>query len=1162
MRCHACQAENRDGRRFCSQCGARLELACPACGAGIEPDDRFCGVCGTPLSAQPAAVAAANPEPPVSERRMVSILFADLVGFTPLSEDRDPETVREFLSRYFELANTVVGRHGGTVEKFIGDAVVAVWGTPVAQEDDAERAVRTALELVAGVPELQPGLAMRAAVSTGEVAVTVGASSQGMVAGDVVNTTARMQTAAPPGGVLVDEATHRATEAAIRCEPAGLHELKGKSEPVALWHAKQVVAERGGRRRTHGLEPPFVGRSRELRLVQDLLHSAADQGRAHLVSVIGTAGIGKSRLSWELEKYVDGLADDFLWHRGRCLSYGEGVAFWALAEMVRMRARISDEDDLATARGKLDGVLEGHIPDAEERAWVEPTLLHLLGLEELRDGDRSRLFAAWRLFIERMTQNAPVMLVFEDMQWADQALLDFVEYLLEWSRSTPLFVLALARPELGDLRPGWGSGSRAHTSLVLEPLADSAMHELLAGLGLPGPMVEPIVERAEGIPLYAVETVRMLIDKGVLVVAGDGLQAAGELAELDIPETLHALVLARLDALDEDDRRLLQAASVLGKTFTLDGLAAVSDRDPEQLQARLEAMVRRELLSIEADPRSPERGQYGFVQALVRTIAYETMGRRERKRQHLAVADHLASLDQLDELIEVIATHRLDAYRLVPDDDDADRLRSEARDLLLRAADRAMSLAAPQEAERLTLTALELSADDELRAQLLTQAASLAQARGHPTESREFAEQALAIHQARGDERAAAHVLAVIGDSMYLEGRAEDGVRLMQQAYEALKDQPSVELAELAAQLGRLHGLSGSPEGGEEPLELAIDLAERLRLPGVLAEAMNSRGVVLTDSRPEYARTLLEGSLRIALEHDLPRSAMRAYFNLSFLCECADLDGSDLDRQGLALARRLGDRQWERSFNLHVAMYEYLQGEWDATLSTAEALRVGGESSGDIFVSSSWLVAAQVLARRGSLASAREALLAADMDETHQDPQQLLFWRWTVGALRSAEGDHAGAAAMAREGRQGGSVLALGRHAWSYPTAFVEAAALHELRDAPGAADLRAWLVEVPEGLLPKSARALLAWLRAWSDDTADPDAMFGEAEALLRSATRPWELAHVLESHAASLDTRDSDQDAAGLRAAAAEIYEQLGALPALERARAGLAAVRTAAS
>ncbi|MDX6551746.1 MAG: hypothetical protein QOH74_234, partial [Gaiellales bacterium] len=269
---------------------------------------------------------------------MVSILFADLVGFTPLAEHRDPEEVRELLGRYFETSQAIVQRYGGVLEKFIGDAVVAMWGAPQAQEDDAERAVRTALELVAAVHELGLSagveLSLRAAVSTGETAVTLGAEGQGLVAGDVVNTTARMQAAAKPGTVLIDDATRRTTDAAIACEPAGTFELKGKSAPVELWRADRVVAARRGEGRSHGLEPPFVGRNRELSLMKQLLHSTADSSRAHLVSVAGIGGIGKSRLAWEFEKYVDGLIDDFLWHRGRCLAYGDGVAFWALAELV------------------------------------------------------------------------------------------------------------------------------------------------------------------------------------------------------------------------------------------------------------------------------------------------------------------------------------------------------------------------------------------------------------------------------------------------------------------------------------------------------------------------------------------------------------------------------------------------------------------------------------------------------------------------------------------------------------------------------------------------------------------------------------------------------------------------------------------------------------
>jgi class 3 adenylate cyclase/tetratricopeptide (TPR) repeat protein len=1139
MRCPACTAENRPGRRFCGQCGAPLEVVCPACGAANEPDERFCGDCGASLEAQPAAAPA-----PVTERRLASILFADLVGFTALAEGRDPERVRELLSRYFELAAMVVGRHGGTVEKFIGDAVVAVWGTPVAQEDDAERAVRTALELVAAVPDLEPGLAMRAAVSTGEAAVTVGARGEGMVAGDVVNTTARMQAAAPAGAVLIDDATHRATEAAIQCEPAGSHELKGKSGPVTLWRARQVVAERGGRRRAPGLEPPFVGRSRELRQVQDLLHAAAEERRAQLVSVIGIAGIGKTRLSWELEKYVDGLADEFLWHRGRCLSYGDGVAFWALAEMVRMRARISEEDGVDEAQAKLAHALEQHLPVDDERDWVRPALLHLLGLEALPDGDRARLFAAWRLFIERMTDSAPVMLVFEDMQWADQALLDF----LEWSRDLPLFVLALARPELADIRPGWGAGSRNHTSLVLEPLTGPVMRELLTAMRLPAEVIDLIADRSEGIPLYAVETVRMLIDRGALVAGEDGFEAVAEVGSPEIPETLHALVLARLDALPADDRALLQDASVLGKTFTADGLAAVTGLPVDEIAPRLELLVRRELLSIDADVRSPERGQYGFVQTLARTVAYETMGLRDRKRRHLAAAAHLASIDQGDELVELVAMHTLDTYRAVPDDEDGVELRDGSRELLLRAAARARSLGAPAEAKRLTLTALELTDIDSMRAGVLEQAAEDTLTLGEPAASRELSEQALAIHTAAGDELAATHVLARIGDALFLEGHAADAAAALRQAYDTLRTRPpSVELAEIAGQYGRQLMLSGGPEAAAEPLELAIDLAEGLRLPDVLSHAMNTRGTGLVGPRPEWARTLLDGALRIALEHDLPRDAMRAYFNLSYLCECTDRDGRDFDRQGIAIANRLGDRQWERSFQLHIAIFEVLQGEWDGALETVDGLLAGADDVDDVFVASAPLLRSQVLMWRGQLDDARDAIAAAGVDVTHSDPQMALLAKWTVASLRLAEGRPVEALELAGDPRLLGAEQPV--HAYTYPTAFVYAVALVARHDEERAAGLRAWLEHVPEGLRPPTARALLAWLGACFDEVGEPDSLFEEAVSVLRAVLRPWPTAQVLESHAQSLRSRGQVDDAAVLLREAEAIYEALGARPALER-------------
>jgi class 3 adenylate cyclase len=401
--CPSCAAENRDGARFCGACGTSPAQACPACGAPLEGWMRFCSDCGTPVAgaAAPAAQASepsrAAPAPAVAEaagreRRLVSVLFADLVGFTSLSESRDAEEVRDLLSRYFGACRRVIERYGGTVQKFIGDAVMAVWGAPVAREDDAERAVRAALELVQAVADLgaevdAPGLAARAGVLTGEAAVMPGDGSEGLVVGDLVNTASRIQSAAQPGTVLVGDATRRASEQAVAFEEAGEHELKGKAEPVRLYRAIRVTAGKLGALRSEGLEAPFVGRERELRLVKELYHAAAEQSKAQFVQITGIAGIGKSRLAWEFFKYLDGLAEDTWWHRGRCLSYGEGVAYWALAEMVRTRAKILEGEDQETARAKLLACVAEHVPDPEERAWIGPRLANLAGLDDRADTD-------------------------------------------------------------------------------------------------------------------------------------------------------------------------------------------------------------------------------------------------------------------------------------------------------------------------------------------------------------------------------------------------------------------------------------------------------------------------------------------------------------------------------------------------------------------------------------------------------------------------------------------------------------------------------------------------------------------------------------------------------------------------------------------------------
>jgi class 3 adenylate cyclase/tetratricopeptide (TPR) repeat protein len=1118
-------------------------VACPACGAPNEPSDRFCGSCGRALSAPDTPA-------PVAERRMVSVLFADLVGFTALSETRDPEDVRELLARYFEQASAVIARHGGTVEKFIGDAVMAVWGAPMAQEDDAERATRTALELVDAVHVLgeQAGhrLAARAAVASGEAAVTVGASGQGMVAGDLVNTASRMQAVATPGAVLVDEPSRRLIAGAIACEPAGSFELKGKREPVTLWRAARVSAARRGVGRTAGLDPPFVGRERELRLLKDIFH-ATEGGRAHLVSVSGIAGIGKSRLAWEFEKYADGLADEVLWHRGRCLSYGEGVAFWALAEMVRMRARIAEDEPPETADPKLAAAVDDWVADARDRDWVLPPLRHLLGLAGIADGDRERLFPAWRRFFEAMAERLPVVLVFEDMQWADEALVAFVEYLLEWSRDHRLFVIALARPEMADRRPGWGATSRSLTSLTLEPLTRDAMVELVSGMvpGLPADAVSRIADAAEGVPLYAVETARMLLDRGLVERLPDGgFGATGALATLEIPETLHALVAARLDGLSEEERRLVQQAAVLGKSFTLDGLVAVSGGERERVAELLAGLGRRELVAVQTDPRSPERGQYAFVQDMVRTIARDTLGRRERKRLHLATAEHLSTLSA-DELAEVIAAHRVDAYHLLPDDPDAAALRDSARADLLRAADRAASMAAPGEALRLVTVAIDLAPDGPGQATLHERAGGLALQNGDVTAANREYTRAIEIHERAGDAHAAARVRARRGDALFLQGRSDEAVVEMEEAYAVLASQPpDADLAHLGAQIGRLCGMIGQDSRGREPLERAIEIAEELRLAEVLSNALNTKGLwmLAQTNRREEARSLLLGALRVALDADEPQAAMRAYFNLSFEREGADDYSHSYDADGLALAERTGDQQWKRTFPLHTSWAAFERGDWD------EALRIileAEESPGaetDMFTRAVLLTRASILARRGAVAEAREAIAASGFEDPVTDEQNRAQLWLARAEVLAAESRYAEAAEAAANGARGVSSLGLG-HPAVKSSVLLESWSAFRAGDRATATAALARLDDLPLPALSPRLRVHRALLRALLADPADAGDRFAEAVADARREGSPWQLAVILAEQAAA---------GIGHEAALAEataVFARLGAPAALLR-------------
>jgi predicted ATPase len=974
-----------------------------------------------------------------------------------------------------------------------------------------------------------------------------------------VNTASRVQSAAPPGGVFVTEATRHATDAAVEYEAAGPHDVKGKSEPLNLHHALRVVALRGGQLRSAGLESPFVGRERELRLVKELFHASADQRRTHLMAVTGVAGIGKSRLGWEFFKYVDGLADDVYWHRGRCIAYGEGVTYWALAEMVRGRAGIAEEEVPASATEKLSDTVARFVGDMEERRWIEGRLGQLLGLEDRVTSSREDLFAAWRRFVERIAQRGPVVLVFEDLQWADPELLDFIDHLLDWSHDQPIFVLGLARPEIVDRRTGWGTGRRGVTSLFLEPLDDATMESLLRGMvpGLPEPVGREIRDRSEGIPLYAVETVRMLLDRGLLRRDGNRFEPTGPIEDLDVPETLHTLIQARLDGLASEDRALLQDASVLGKTFPPDTLATLTGRDETAVRGSLEGLVRREFLAIQSDERSPERGQFGFLQSLMQRVAYETLSRRDRKAKHLAIArlleDSWAGDD--DEIVEVIASHYLEAYRADPDADDAQALRANARVALARAGDRARALAAARQARGYYQRAAELAEEPSEEAALLEQIGMTHRDDGDPADALSAFERSHTLFAEQGLRHDAARLSARMGEALWLLGRPDEGAVRMEQALESLgENEQDRDLATLAAQMGRILFFLGRLDDAWDRLEVALRTAEAMWLPDVLSEALNTKALVLSSrDRPEESLALLTRSLELAREGDVPHSALRAYSNLSnHMMELERWDdAATYQEEGGKLAERVGFRSAWWFLQQHVGFRLLAGGRWDEMLAMIEALPTTEDDPAVVSGRDGLAWAAmQISTRRGLLDDADR--YAAMWSRSETDVQLL-----AGGAAGDADrllARHQLEEALERGRFAFDSRSSLSLRHGSVKEGFrLACEAALGLGDAETLTQLLAVVEAIPPGLLAPSTRATRERMRGHLDATdgriEDADRRFRSAALIYGELGMPFEWAVVLLERVERLGT--GAPGAVDDLREASQTFEVLATPPWQQRAR-----------
>ncbi len=965
MHCGSCGSTNpRAGQRFCGDCGAPLPTTCTDCGTTADrTGQRYCSECGSRLSAdngrstdgteQAAVQVEADTLPEVragavtgAELRRVSVLFVDLVGFTSWSHGQDPEDVRDLLSGYFDVARRIVARYGGVVEKFIGDAVMVVWGAPVAREDDAERAVRAALDLVAAVSDYGrtndvADLAARAGVVTGQVAAWA-SIGEGLVSGDRVNTAARVQSVADPGTVLVDPVTRLASQAAISYQAAGEHTVKGKPDPLTLWRAQRVVSGVAGTLRVDGLEASLVGRTRELSLVKDLFHATEEGGRVGLVVVDGIAGIGKSRLGWEFEKYVDGLATGVWWHAGRCLSYGDGVAFWALADLVRQRFDIAHGEVPSSAASKLAEGLERWVPDPAERDFVLSRLGVLVGLTDV-DLPQAELFAGWRLFIERMATTGPVVWRIEDLHWADTGLLDFIEHLLEWSADLPIFVLAFARPELADRRATWMVSRRQVTVLHLDPLPTQAIESLVDDLvpRMPAVARARIAERAQGVPLFAVETIRSLIDRDLVLPRDGRYVLVGDVGDLEVPPTLASLLASRLDGLPTPERDLVKALAVLGDTFPRAAVAAVSPASRADIDARLQALVRKEILTVRRNPMSPDRGQYAFTQTMLRSVAYETLTKRERRARHLAVAELLRATfsDDGQEVAEVVAAHYHAALLAGPAADDADSIRDIAAVFFDRAGRRARGVGAPVAAQAAFLTAAGITTDEAAAARFTAEGARMAEAAGRFSEADELYCRATGAHEAAGRHRDAAELAGPHGRCLARLGRLEEAVTMLRRAQDVLADHdPDAASVHVQLVLARALRSLGRIEEATPHNDAALVAIEDLDIPEMRCRVLALKGHLLAEAgNVAAARSAFEVAIRVARKHGLTYDEALVRANIGDLLFQADLPGAaEQVERATRLAASIGDLNGHSWGLYNLAIVWFFTGDWDGAETAAE----------------------------------------------------------------------------------------------------------------------------------------------------------------------------------------------------------------------------------
>src|SRR6266508_2271369 len=916
-------------------------MTCPSCGYENAEGAKFCSECGAPLAPREAAR---------EERKVVTVLFADLVGFTARAEALDPEEVRALQTPYWERIRSELERFGGTVEKFIGDAVMALFGAPTAHEDDPERAVRAALAIRDWARE-EGELEVRIGITTGEALVSLGArpeAGEGMASGDVVNTASRLQDAAPENGILVDATTQRATQQTIEFGEAEPVEAKGKSEPVAVFEPIEARS-RYGVDVAEDVQTPLVGREKELDLLVDTLARVRSEREPQLLTLVGVPGIGKSRLVWELFQAVERDPDLIFWRQGRSLPYGEGVTYWALSEMAKAQAGILETDSAEIAAEKLAHAVGTVVAEPADAEWIARHLQPLVGLagdEELAADHRSEAFAAWRRFFEALAERSPLVLVFEDLQWADDGLLDFVDYLVEWSSGVPLLVVATARPELLERRPAWGGGKPNSTTLSLAPLSRDETALLLAALleqaVLPVELQTELLARAEGNALYAEEYVRMLQDRGHLH-REDGRWRFEQAENFPLPESVQGLVAARLDALPAEEKALVQDAAVMGKVFWVGAVASVGAQSRAAIEERLHALSRKEFVRRERRTSVAGEEQLTFLHVLVRDVAYGQIPRGRRAAKHRAAAEWIASLsaDRSEDRAEMLAHHYLSAIELAQaSGQDASEFAEPARLALRDAGDRALALNAYAAAARLYAFALDLWPDEAVDKPSLLLRLGKARYFGEAS-GEDILTQARDGLLAAGDREAAAEAEVLLGIYFGNQGQRDLEDEHVERAGKLVEGLPSTSSkAYTLSQLASSLMMSGNTEESIRVGREALEIAEQLGLHERQAHALNSIGISLVAAGDLGGVAMIEQGLALAVEHNLPEAG-RAYGNLAEAVANYQGDvrrAAELRAEGLRVAERFGLAHMVSFLRGERIVACYWLGDWDEGVRLADEM--------------------------------------------------------------------------------------------------------------------------------------------------------------------------------------------------------------------------------